>query len=107
MNTLSKTPFGSIKDLVLPAGLGASIPFVLLSFIILSNEEIFEHWIFLSLLIITSGGAVGGIFFYLMGFHWFPTGNKKLIAIILSIILYFVTLWISAVLAFALTGDWN
>jgi hypothetical protein len=62
---------------------------------------------FLPLLIITSGGAVGGIFFYLMGFHWFPTGNKKLIAIILSIILYFVTLWISAVLAFALTGDWN
>jgi hypothetical protein len=96
-----------LKDLVLPAGLGASIPFSLLSFIIISKEEIFEPWMFLPLLIIPSGGAVGGIFFYLMGFHWFPVGNQKLIAIIFSTLLYFVALWMSSVMAFAVTGHWN
>ncbi len=53
------------------------------------------------------GGAVGGIFFFLMGFLWFPKGNQKLIAIIFSTILYFVAIWISAVIAFNFTGHWD
>lgn len=97
----------SLKDLILPAILGASIPFTLLSFVILTKEEAFEPWMYFPLLIIPSGGAAGGIFFYMMGFHWFPTGNQKLIAIIFSTLLYFVALWMSSVMAFALTGHWN
>ena len=107
MNHSEKSSKISLKDLLLPAILGASIPFALLSFIILTKEEAFESWMYLPLLIIPSGGAAGGVFFYLMGFHWFPTGNQKLIAIIFSTLLYFVALWMSSVMAFALTGHWN
>lgn len=107
MNQPEKSSKIWLKDLILPAILGASIPFTLLSFVILTKEEVFESWMYLPLLIIPSGGAAGGIFFYLMGFHWFPTGNQKLIAIIFSTLLYFVALWMSSVMAFALTGHWN
>lgn len=87
MKTAEKSPFIPFKELALPAILGASIPFVLLTFIILTKEDAFESWMYFPLLIIPSGGAAGGIFFYLMGFHWFPNGNQKLIAIIFSTIL--------------------
>lgn len=107
MNTSPNSYRPSVRELVLPALLGASIPFALLSFIILTKEDAFEPWMFFPLLIIPSGGAAGGIFFYLMGFLWFPTGNQKLIAIIFSTLMYFVVLWLSSVMAFALTGHWD
>lgn len=97
----------SIKSLGLPALLGASAPFSLLLFIIITKEEMMELWMLVPLILIPNGGAVGGIFFYLMGFIWFPKGNQKLIAIIFSTILYFVAIWISAVIAFNFTGHWD
>lgn len=96
-----------LKKLGLPALLGASAPFSLLLFIILTKEDMLELWMLVPLILIPMGGAVGGIFFYLMGFLWFPKGNQKLIAIIFSTILYFVAIWISAVTAFSFTGHWN
>lgn len=107
MNTSSNSFRPLLKQLVLPAILGASIPLTLLTFIILTKEDAFETWMFFPLLIIPSGGAAGGIFFYLMGFQWFPTGKQKLIAIIFSTLMYFVVLWLSSVMAFALTGHWD
>ena len=97
----------SLKELILPAALGASLPLAWLLFLILTKEDLFESWMFYPLTIIPIGGAVGGSFFYLMGFHWFPEGKSKLIAVLFSTILYFIGLWISAVLAFAITGHWN
>lgn len=96
-----------IKNLGLPALLGAIAPFSLLLFIILTKEEIFESWMLVPLILIPLGGAFGGIFLYMMGFLWFPTGRKKLAAIIFSTFLYFVAIWMSAVLAFAITGHWD
>lgn len=107
MNTSPNSFHPPVKELVLPAILGAVIPFALLSFIILTKENVFESWMFFPLLIIPSGGAFGGILFFLMGFLWFPTGNQKLMAIIFSTLIYLVTLWLSSVMAFALTGHWN
>lgn len=107
MNSSSSTPPFSIKDLILPAALGASLPLACLLSLILTKEDIFESWMYFPLTIIPTGGAIAGAFFYLMGFLWFPAGKKKLIAIIFSTILYFVSLWISAVMAFAITGHWD
>lgn len=107
MHPSSSTPPLSPKDLILPAVLGASLPLTCLTFLILTKEDIFESWMYFPLTIIPTGGAMAGVFFYLMGFQWFPTGKKKLIAIIFSTILYFVALWISAVMAFAITGHWD
>ncbi len=96
-----------LKTLIAPALLGASAPFALLLFIILTKEDVFESWMWVPLILIPMGGAVGGLFFYLMGFVWFPKGNQKLIAVIFSTLLYFVAIWISAVIAFNFTGHWD
>jgi hypothetical protein len=100
-------PKQSIRTLVIPAILGAASPLSLLLFLILSQEEHFESWMAIPLLLIPAGGALGGIFFFLMGFVWYPRGNKKLLAVILSISIYFVALWLSAVLAFSISGHWD
>lgn len=97
----------TLRRLVLPALLGASAPFALLLFIILTKEDVLESWMLVPLTLIPLGGAVGGVFFYLMGFIWFPSGNQKLIAIIFSTLIYFVAIWLSAVVAFNFTGHWD
>lgn len=108
MTPQNQNPFGlELKKLTIPCALGASAPLALLLFIILTKEDVFESWMLVPLTLIPLGGAVGGLFFYLMGFVWFPTGNKKLIAVIFSTIIYFVVLWLSAVIAFNFTGHWD
>jgi len=106
MNSSSFNPM-SIKNLFLPTSLGAALPLFCLLLIILTKDDHFEPWMFYPITIIPVGGAIGGAFFYMMGFQWFPTGSRKLVAIIFSTILYFVALWISAVMAFAITGHWD
>ncbi|MCH7399860.1 hypothetical protein MM236_17835 [Belliella sp. DSM 107340] len=95
------------KNLLLAALLGAFLPFAVLVLIILTKEDVFETWMLFPLTIIPAGGAFGGVFFYQMGFQWFSVGAKKLIAVIFSTVLYFVLLWMSAVLVFAITGHWD
>lgn len=95
------------KSLILPAILGALVPTSLLTFLIIANSANYVLWMAIPLLIIPAGGATGGIFFYLMGFQWFPKGNQKLIAILASILVYFVVVWMSSVIAFNFTGHWD
>ncbi|WP_268036357.1 hypothetical protein [Algoriphagus sp. PAP.12] len=95
------------KSLFLPSILGAIIPTSLLIFLMVANSECYEVWMFFPLLIIPFGGALGGIFFYLMGFHWFPKGNQKLMALIFSCFIYIFIIWFFSVMAFNLTGHWD
>jgi hypothetical protein len=95
------------KSALIAGIIGAIIPFSWLMFLILVKSDLFESWMLIPLTFIPLGGVFGGIFFYLMGFVWFPTGSKKLIAIIFSTLLYFVAIWLSAVLAFSVTGHWD
>ncbi|WP_296705008.1 hypothetical protein [Algoriphagus sp.] len=95
------------KSAFISAIIGASIPFSWLMFLILVKSEFFENWMFIPLTFIPLGGIFGGLFFYLMGFVWFPKGKPKLIAIIFSTLVYFISIWLSAVFAFSLTGHWN
>lgn len=95
------------KLIALAAGIGASIPFSILLFIILTKEDVFETWMFIPLSIIPMGAALGGIFFYLCSFIWFSEGWKKFAAVVFSTIIYFVSIWISSVIAFNFTGHWN
>ncbi|MBW3470402.1 hypothetical protein [Arthrospiribacter ruber] len=96
-----------VKNAFLSALFGAAIPLIGLTAMIITKEDQLELWMFFPLIIIPLGGGFGGAFFYLMGFYWFPSGNRKLVAIIFSTIFYFVALWISAVMAFAITGHWD
>lgn len=102
---MKKNPLNQL--LLLSSALGAALPLSWILFVIFSREPQLETWMLFPSILIPMGGAIGGAFFYLMGFHWFPQGKKKLIALLVSTIAYIGALWISAVLAFALTGDWN
>ena len=102
---MKKSPLNRL--LLLSSFLGASLPLTWILFVIFSREPQLEVWMLLPGTLIPTGGAFGGAFFYLMGFHWFPEGKKKLIALIFSSIAYVGTLWFSTIFAFALTGDWN
>ncbi len=108
MNHQNQLRFGiKLKQLTLPALLGTLAPLALLLFLIIADKESFQLWMFIPLILIPLGGAVGGIFLYLMGFVWFPFGKQKLIAVIISTIFYFVVLWMAAVLAFSFTGRFD
>jgi hypothetical protein len=95
------------KNILQSSLIGAGLPLIYILFIIYFKEDLFEKWMLTPLILIPLGGALGGIFFFLMGFHWFPNGRKKLLALIFSTIIYFVCLWLSAVLAFNFTGHWD
>lgn len=96
-----------LKSLAIAGLIGACIPLSWLGFIVLVKEDAFEKWMLIPLTLIPLGGIFGGMFFYLMGFIWFPTGKIKLAAIIFSTFIYFVAIWLSAVFSFSLTGHWD
>ena len=96
-----------LKSALVAGIIGASIPFSWLMFLILVKSEIFESWMWVPLTFIPLGGVFGGLFFYLMGFVWFPSGGKKLGAILFSTLVYFVAIWLSVVFAFSLVGLWD
>ncbi|MCM0059920.1 MAG: hypothetical protein NBV57_03590 [Algoriphagus sp.] len=100
-----KTP--SITSLRLPALLGSSLPLVWILFLILRKPTEMELWMLVPLIVIPTGGAIGGSLFYLLGFQWFTKGKIKLIAISIGLLLYCLCLWICAVLAFNATGLWD
>ncbi|SFT37876.1 hypothetical protein SAMN04489724_0493 [Algoriphagus locisalis] len=95
------------KSALVAAAIGGSIPLSWLLFLVIFGKGPFENWMFIPLGLIPFGGAIGGLFFYLMGFVWFPNDKSKLVAIIFSSVLYFLGIWLSAVLAFSITGHWD
>lgn len=64
-------------------------------------------WEFFPLVTVTVGGALGGIVYYLMVQVWYPSGWKKVLATIFSILFYIVLLWLSLVAGFSATGQWD
>ena len=95
------------KSAIIAGLIGVIIPFSWLMFLILVKSSEFENWMLVPLTFIPLGGLFGGVFFYLMGFVWFPSGDNKLAAIVFSTILYFIILWLSAVFSFSLVGLWD
>jgi hypothetical protein len=91
---------------------GVAIAFILLTlflivnFIFLDPPEI-GYWTLISYLTVSFGGAMGGIFFYLLQPFRNMGGWKKAAANVLSCIVYIIGLWISLVIALALTGLWD
>lgn len=61
-------------------------------------------WIIRPLLIVPLAGAMGGVFYYFMDHLRHQGGWKKAFAIILSLIVYIIGLWLGTVLG--LDGTW-
>ena len=87
--------------------MGGVMPLAVLLWIVLIKEDVFESWMLYPLSIIPTGGTLGGILFYWLGFHFFPKFIKSYWAFILSALIYFGGIWMSAVIAFNFTGHWN
>jgi len=64
-------------------------------------------WVLLPITTVTIGGACGGVFFYLATDLVFRQGTKRIIAIILSALVYAVGVWMSLIIALAITGHWD
>ena len=64
-------------------------------------------WEFFPLVTGTVGGALGGMIYYLIVKAWYPGGWKKILATILSILVYVLLLWLSLIAGFSATGQWD
>ncbi len=89
--------------------LGGGIALIFISVFLLRVDEPNpawpKFWMVRPLLIVTLAGAVGGLVYYFMN-HVLYYGWKKAVAIIVSLIVYIIGLWIGFVLG--LVGTlWN
>ena len=90
--------------------LGAAIALVLISFFLFNAGEPDPSWpklwMIRPLIIVPLAGALGGVFYHFMNQLLYQRGWKKVVAIIVSLIVYIFGLWIGTVLG--LDGTmWN
>ncbi len=81
--------------------LGGGIALIFISVFLLGVDEPNpawpKFWMVRPLLIVTLAGATGGLIYYVMN-HVFYYGWKKAFAVVISLIVYIIGLWIGFVL---------
>lgn len=98
------------KTLIKRALQGAALAFLLMSIFLIvvkKGRVDFEPWEFLALASVTVGGACGGIFYNVMDIFRIQGGRKRLLANIVSVLVYIVGLYLSLVLSLNATGQWD
>ena len=98
-NSTSKTKELSIGIRMLA---GAAVGFVLISFFVFgvdqANPAWGEYWRIRPLIVTPLAGAMGGLVTYLIMHYHKLAGANKIIAIILSVIAFVISLWLGIVL---------
>lgn len=95
------------------AGIALVLATIFLSFLlpvggVLVGKTFWEGvWQFLPIVTTAVGGTLGGIFYFIMVQVWYRTGWKKVLATIVSVLVYFALLWITLVAGFSATGQWD
>ena len=64
-------------------------------------------WQFFPLVTVTAGGALGGMIYYLLVQKRQLSGWKKVMAVIFSVLFYIVLIWLSSIIGFSATGQWD
>lgn len=81
---------------------GAGIAFILIVIFLAGadepNPEWPKFWMIRPLVVVPVAGAMGGVFYYFMDHLRFQGGWRKTVAIILSLFVYIVALWLGTVL---------
>jgi len=57
-----------------------------------------KSWIVKPLVVVPLAGAIGGLFFYYMDYLRYQGGWRKVVAILLSLLVYMIGLWLGTVL---------
>lgn len=89
---------------------GAGIAFILLIiflFVTSRGEMDYGSWVLVPIFSVTVGGGFGGIFYSIMGLFRNQGGRKKVLANIISILVYAAILYCSLIIALDMTGQWS
>ncbi len=108
-NYLTKHPI-RLSSLFKGMIIGALIALIVISAFLFSvgesNPEWGKYWMIRPLIIVPLAGAMGGAFFYFMGYLFQKDSWSKALAVVLGIIGYVIGLWLGTVLG--LDGTyWN
>lgn len=99
-NNLTTQPDQAVS-LAKPILIGAVVGFILISFFVFGagepNPEWGKLWMIKPLIMVPIAGAMGGAFYYLMELAS-RGGLNKTVAIILSLIVFMIALWLGIVL---------
>ena len=97
VKTQSNRPVSLTKSMLI----GAAIGFIVISFFVFGvdrpHPEWGKLWMIKPLIITPFAGAVGGAFYYFMDYQR-SRGFNKIVAVILSLIVFVVGLWLGIVL---------
>jgi hypothetical protein len=91
------------KALITRMALGALIGLALISLFLMGAEtkpEFPSYWRARPLIIVSFAGAVGGAFYYFMASR-FNSGTPRIIATIISLIVFIIGMWLGSVLGLA------
>jgi hypothetical protein len=98
------------KLLLRRALFGAGIALILITVFILgaiSADVKIGSWVFLPMLAVSAGGACGGVFYSLMDLLRVHGGWKKILANVVSVVLYVIGVYLSLILALHALGLWD
>ena len=91
-------------SLAIPMAVGAGIAFLVISFFVFGVDdapaEWGKYWMIRPLIITPLAGAIGGAFYAFMNYQS-SRGFNRTLAVLLSIVVYFVGLWLGTVLGLA------
>ncbi len=104
-------PLLNLATIAKRAFVGAAIAYVLITIFLLipgvaTNPNWPKFWMIRPLLIVPLAGAMGGVFYHLMDILRKQEGWKKIVANVVSLLVYIIGLWLGTVLG--LDGTlWN
>ncbi|MCW3103268.1 MAG: potassium transporter KefB [Bacteroidetes bacterium] len=93
-------------SLAKPMAIGAGIAFILITLFLfpvfgLPHPEWSKLWMIRPLIVVPLAGATGGLFYHLLENLRYRGGSKRVLANVLSLVIYVFGLWIGTVLGLA------
>jgi hypothetical protein len=96
-----------IKRTLQGAGIAFLLMIIFLFVVSIVGDLDLEAWLLLPISSVTVAGAFGGAFYFFVDQLVSQSGWKKVLANVVSVLVYIVGLYISLILALSITGHWD